>query len=433
MNTIDLNSFQHFHLIGIGGVGLSAIGRLLVSDGKKVTGTEDNPSPETLDELRAQGVRISLDLNPEALPEAECYIYSDAWLTKHPAVIERARHSGVPTMSYAESLGLVANNRKVIAVAGAHGKTTTTAMMVEVFEAAGLDPAGVIGSLRVKTHNNFRAGQGDYFIVEADEYRRHFLFLQPFIFVILNIDEDHLDYYKNVEDIQSAFREVAQKVPLEGFVVCDTRDPRLSPVIRDLPCTVVDYRKYYDSELPLKVLPLHRINAAAVLAVADIAHIDSAVARGTLADFAGTWRRFEYKGEMRGDVPVYDDYGHHPTEVKTTLESIRAEFPDKRIVIAFHPHLFSRTKLLFKEFTEAFDSADDIVIAPIFAAREDPDPSISNHILAEKIRERGKQTESFDTLEEVENYLRSTAHAGDMIVTMGAGDIYKVADNLVRG
>jgi UDP-N-acetylmuramate--alanine ligase len=432
MAGIDWKKVKHVHLIGIGGIGISALARLLFHMGKEISGTEDNESPETLNELRANGVKISLDLDPKSLPKADVYVYSDAWLTKHPDVVSEAQARSAPALSFYDAMGQLASSYKLIAVAGAHGKTTTTAMLIDLLEAGGLDPMAWVGSLRAKTKSNFRAGKGDYFVSEADEYRRHFLYFTPHILVITNIDADHLDYYKDIKDIQSAFRELAQKIPKNGYVVCDPNSPTVKPVVKDLACTVVDYKKFFDPKLPLKVLSLHRVNAAAVLAVADILKISPEVARKSLAEFAGTWRRFEYKGKTRNGAEVYDDYGHHPTEIKTTLGSVREQFPDKRIVVAFHPHLYSRTKALMEDFATAFDDADDIVIAPIFAAREAPDPTVTSEILAQKIKAHGKQAQALDSFHEIEKYLEEYARTGDLVVTMGAGDIYKVGEALTK-
>ncbi len=422
------------HLIGIGGVGISALARLLVYESHEISGTEDNESGETLDALRAVGVQISLDLDPQRLPQADCYIYSDAWLNKHVEVLSEARKRGVVCLSYFEAIGLLSQKYKVIAVAGAHGKTTTTAMMIDVFEEAGLDPTAIVGSLRAKTKSNFRAGSntaGGYFIVEACEYRRHFLQFTPYILVITNIDADHLDYFRDLADVQSAFRELALKVPADGFVVCDVSDPRVASVVAELKCKVIDYKKFFDTALPLKVLHLHRVNAAAVLATADIAAIDSVIARRALADFSGTWRRFEYKGTTKNGAEVYDDYGHHPTEIKVTLESVREQFPERRLIVVFQPHLYSRTKILLEDFAGAFDAADEVLLAPIYAAREEADPSVSSEILAGKISAHDVKARAFSSLSEIEKHLTDNTRARDLILTMGAGDVYKVGENLV--
>jgi UDP-N-acetylmuramate--alanine ligase len=430
MNILDA---KYIHLIGVGGIGISALARLLHHRGKEISGTEDNQSPETLDPLRAVGVHISLDLDPKKLPQADCYIYSDAWPRNHPEVMGEARSRGVPMYSYAEALGEIANQSKcLIAVAGAHGKTSTTAMLIDVLEAGGLDPTAVVGSLRAKTKSNFRAGGGDYFVVEADEYMRHFLNFSPKILIITNIDADHLDYYKDLADIQSAFRELAEKVPADGYIVCDPNDTKVAPVIQGLACTIVDYQKYFDPQLPMKVLSLQRINAAAVLAVADILKINQSVTKQALREFSGTWRRFEYKGTTKDGAVVYDDYAHHPKEIAMTLASVREMFRGKKIIVAFQPHLYSRTKLLLNDFASAFKDADEVIIAPIFAAREEPDPSVSSEILAQKISEQGTKATACDSLVEVFTTLSTGNYQLPIvIVTMGAGELYKIAEKLV--
>src|SRR3989344_131119 len=235
---------KHVHLIGIGGIGISALARMLLERGYDLSGTNDSESKETLDELRAGGVAISLDIEPKNLPHADLYIYSDAWLTNHPEVITEARSRGVSVVSFYEALGEVANKAEcLVVVAGSHGKTTTTAMLIDVLEAGELDPTGWVGSLRAKTKSNFRAGGTKYFVGEADEYRRHFLNYTPKILVITNLEADHLDYYKDLADVQSAFRELAQKVPTDGFIICDPSMPTVAPVIKEVTATVVDYKK----------------------------------------------------------------------------------------------------------------------------------------------------------------------------------------------
>ncbi|HVV15549.1 MAG TPA: UDP-N-acetylmuramate--L-alanine ligase [Candidatus Paceibacterota bacterium] len=425
---------KKIYIVGIGGIGLSALAQLYLHEGASVSGSDRGDSPTT-DLLRSKGIEIFIGHDAAHVPAgADLLVYSDAILEGSDGYVERlrARELGIPELSYFEALGKVTEGKKVIAISGAHGKTTTTAMMIDVAEAGRLDPTGIVGSLRAKTKSNFRAGKGEYFVVEADEYRRHFLNFAPHILVITNIEADHLDYYKDLADIQSAFRELIQKIPADGFVVCDTESVTVRPVVEGVACTVVDYRNYFDPALALKVLPLHRINAAAVLAVADILKIDLVVARQALADFAGTWRRFEYKGLTARGAAVYDDYGHHPTEIATTLKSVRQQFPDKRILVAFHPHLYSRTRIFMDEFAKAFMDADEVVVAPIFAAREEPDPSVSSAVLAERIEKEGRTARAAASLDEVTDYIKNEAKQGDIVVTMGAGDIYKAGEKAVE-
>jgi UDP-N-acetylmuramate--alanine ligase len=436
---LDFSKIKKVHFIGIGGIGISALARLMVAQGKEISGTNDSLSPETLDELRAQNVIISLDQTPASLPLAHAYVYSDAWLTNNPAIIEAAKKKGAPVLSYFEMLGLISKEYTVIAIAGAHGKTTTTAMVADLLEDAGFDPTVVVGSLRAKTKSNFRKGKSKYLVVEADEYRRHFLNFNPHILIILNIDDDHLDYYKDMRDIKDAFTELVEKVDRDGYVICDKELPHIEDVVKNAKCTVVDYELFGDYNLELKVPGQHNLsNAAAVLAVADVLKIPRTEAKKSLEAFSGTWRRFEHKGKTKAGAEVYDDYGHHPAEVKATLQGAKELFSDKKIVVVFQPHLYSRTKQHLTAFGSAFDYADDVVIAPIFAARESKDESISSELVAVEIFKHkaktsllGGQAQSLPTFDAIENYLKQFGN-DTIIITMGAGDIYKVANNLVQ-
>jgi UDP-N-acetylmuramate--alanine ligase len=421
---------KRIYIVGIGGIGLSALAQLLAANGLEVSGSDRGESPTT-ELLRSKGITVYIGHDAAHLPEdTDLLIYSDAVPAHNP---ERAHASDlkIPQKSYFEALGEIANEKKVIAVSGAHGKTTTTAMLIDVLEDASLDPVAVVGSLRSKTKTNFRSGQGEYFIVEADEYLRHFHNFNPTILVITNIDEDHLDYYRDLADIQSAFALLAQKVPKGGFIICNPSDAKVAPVLKNLSGTVVDYTTYLKTDLPLKVLPFNKINAAAALGAAVAAGVGEMAARKSLSEFAGTWRRFEYKGTTKSGALLYDDYGHHPTEIEATLLSVKAEFVGKRLIVAFHPHLYSRTKKLFNEFVSAFDAADRVLIAPIFAAREPVDPTISSEMLAAALRARGKDATALSSLEEVTKEIKE-AKEGDIFLTMGAGDIYKAGEEALK-
>lgn len=436
------------HCIGIGGIGLSALAQLLKHQGHAVTGCDRSLSPVT-DKLMSAGIMVAQGHDARHITEdLDLLVYSDA-VPEDQSERVRARELGIEQKSYAEALGEIANESQcLIAVAGTHGKTSTTAMLIDVLEAGGLDPTAVVGSLRAKTKSNFKNGSDNYFVVEADEYLRHFLYFLPKVLVITNIDADHLDYYKDLADVQSAFRALVEKVPADGFIICDPNDPNVAPVLEErikakpfnkrlslYPDGIVDYKKYYDTELPMKVLPLQRINAAAVLAVADILKIDQSVAKKALSEFTGTWRRFEFKGSTKDGALVYDDYAHHPKEISMTLASVREMFPEKKIIVAFQPHLYSRTKLLLSGFATAFKDADEVIVAPIFAAREEPDPAISSEILAQKITEHGTSARACDSLDDILLELKtkiSNLKTKSLIITMGAGELYKIAEQLTK-
>lgn len=429
MDDLFIDDVKKVHFIGIGGVGISALARLLLHEGKEISGTNDNPSPETLDELRKQGVVISLDQEPRNLAEANLYIYSDAWLTMNPAIIEAAKQKGVPVISYFEALGAFANQYYLIAVAGTHGKTTTTAMLVDIFEEAGKDPTAVVGSLRKKTKSNFRPGKSDYFIVEADEYRRHFLNFRPNILAITNIEAEHLDYYKDLEDIQKAFGELVSEIPDDGLLVCNPSDLNVKPVLKSAKCQIIDYSKERN-HFKLKFPGEHNMeNAKVASAVAKILGIKEEGIAKSLESFSGIWRRFDFKGIAKTGTLIYDDYAHHPTEIKATLKSFKEKFPEKRLVLIFQPHLFSRTKILLNKFAESFKNADQVILAPIYGAREKNDGSISSEMLAEKIK--GLSVSTLENFEKISDYLMANTGKDDLIVTMGAGDIYKVGEELI--
>ena len=288
---------KKIHFIGIGGIGISGLARLYVHEGWEVSGTNNDPSPQTLDSLRAQGVAILLDTNE--LPAADMYVYSDAWLTLNPDILEAARATGKPVLSYFEALATVANEYYLIAVAGTHGKTTTTAMLIDILEEASFDPTAIVGSLRTKTGSNFRSGASKYFVVEADEYMRHFLYFEPDLVVINNVDFDHPDYFADLADVQRAFKELVAKVPESGHVIAPVKDEQVAPVLTEARATVVDYQTTFDISRDLIQPGLHnQLNAAAAAAAAGALDIEAIHIETALKHFIGTKRRFEYRGEI---------------------------------------------------------------------------------------------------------------------------------------
>ena len=318
----------------------------------------------------------------------------------------------------------------LVAVAGTHGKTTTTAMLTDIFESAEKDPTAVIGSLRAKTQSNYRPGKSKYAIAEACEYKRDFLHLQPDILVITNIELDHVDYYKSLEDVQDAFRTMIWKVSDNGFVVCNPKDPNVAAVLNETDVTIVDYTEMLDPLLSLKQPGLHnKLNAAAAIATAMQEKINRNDASQTLTEFAGTWRRYQYKGEINS-VPVYDDYAHHPTAIKMTINATRELYPDKRIVAVFKPHTYSRTAALFDDFAKSFTGADQALFLPIYGAREENVTGVSSRELAVKTIAYVPDAQYFDSHESLEAYLRSHLTPGEVLVVMGAGDVTLVANSL---
>ena len=315
-------------------------------------------------------------------------------------------------------LGLITANKYTIAVAGTHGKTTTTAMIAKILIDAKLDPSVIVGSLLNPSNfpgqkkSNLIVGQSEYFIVEACEYERSFLNIKPKLSVITNIEADHLDYYKDLEDIKSAFQQFTSQS---------------EKVIRD-------YTGYLNKVPKLKVPGEHnRLDAAAAYAVAKVLNIKDDIIQKSLAEFSGTWRRLEKRAETEAGTIIYDDYAHHPTEIRASIEALRELYPisKKKITIVFQPHLYSRTKALFEDFAKCFKGADRIILLPIYFAREDKDESISSGKLAEAICKNGEKAIAFTDFELAENYLKGEIFdKNEVFVTMGAGEAYKVADKV---
>ena len=428
---MEKSKTQRIHFIGIGGIGMSALARFYLHEGKYVSGSDRAASAIT-DALETEGVQFFAEQVSENItPAIDMVVYTEAMVSTHPEMIA-ARALGVPMMNYFDALGQIANEYYLIAVAGSHGKTTTTAMLADILEAADLDPTVIVGSLRSKTGSNFRAGKSKYAIVEACEYKRDFLSLRPDVLVITNIDFEHVDYYKDLADVQSAFSELASYVPEDGAVVTNTTDPNIIPILAGLTCLVIDYRPHIDVLLPLKQPGLHnKMNAAAAGAVADFLDIKSEVTHGALIEFAGTWRRFEYKGEMAG-APIYDDYAHHPTEIKATIAGAREQYPDKKLLVVFQSHTYSRTHELFGDFVEALALADQTIILPIYAAREENVWGVTSEQIVQKLVEAGKISTLVENPADAALLVKELINKEFVVVVMGAGPVTEVGTILTK-
>ncbi|MBP6948777.1 MAG: UDP-N-acetylmuramate--L-alanine ligase [Candidatus Pacebacteria bacterium] len=416
---MKLSEYTHVHCIGIGGIGISAIARYCKSKGAVVTGSDGGTSRIT-DDLQKEGMTVYKGHDVNNLSETiDLVIYTIA-VTDTNVELKNARAKGITCMTYPEALGMLTKEYTTIAVCGTHGKTTTTAMVASMLTSAGKKPTVIVGSLLAGNGTNFVEGDSDYLVVEACEYKRSFLNLHPIHILVTNIDEDHLDYYKDIYDIESAFQEFTDKLPKEGTLITHS-DVNLSTLARKINADTFD-----KETIELSVLGDHnKQNAQLALALADALGLDHTKAREGLRAFTGTWRRLEYKGTQKGAI-VYDDYGHHPTEIQATLQALREKYISGKfkLIVVFQPHLFSRTKLLLKEFSEAFSLADTICILPIYKAREVDDGTISSHDLVE-ITDNAIYMETF---EEVKKYLDKNAHSGSVVLTIGAGDVYLLSD-----
>ncbi|PIP86419.1 UDP-N-acetylmuramate--L-alanine ligase [Candidatus Campbellbacteria bacterium CG11_big_fil_rev_8_21_14_0_20_44_21] len=428
---INSEKIKKVHFIGIGGIGISAIARMMLDLGKIVSGS-DGADSRVVKDLRNLGANIYIGHSEKALKkDVNLVVYTIAISKENPEFL-KAKKLKIQTLSYPEMLGAVSEGFRTIAVSGTHGKTTTTAMLSGVLIDALLKPSVIVGSLLKGSGSNYIKGNGKFFLVEACEYKRSFLNLKPEILIINNIEEDHLDYYQNLADIQSAFRELAQSVPLGGFIVCKAKDKNLKPVLSGISSEkIVDYTEFIDEKLNLKVPGRHNLlNAAASLAVGSLLKIDKKKIKKSLLEYSGIWRRFEFKGKTAVGASVYDDYAHHPSEIEATLKGARGIFKGK-IVVVFQPHLYSRTKRFLKEFGRSFRRADEVIVLPIYAARELEDSSINSKMLAEEINKnkvRAKYKENFD---ECSDYLSKHLKKGDFLMTIGAGDVFKIGESLL--
>ena len=477
MSPQDLKNAKYIHFIGVGGIGTSAIARMFLLEGKKVSGS-DMAESEVTNALKEAGATICIGEDAKNIPaDCELVIYTIAVPKEHAELVE-AKKRGVPVISYPEVLGIISKDKYTIAITGTHGKTTTTAMIAKIMMDAGLDPTVIIGSFlhadtrgfktqmnadigdadgrgykdtqihvdgnisvnqrlhqrKSASWTNFVAGKSKYLVVEGCEYCRSFLNLSPSILVITNIDADHLDYYRDMEDIVSAFVELTQKLPKDGYLVIDSHAPNVEAVVKNSPCQNGDFAVLKLPEgFKLHIPGAHNLlNAKAAWGVAKVLGISDEQALASLSAFRGTWRRFEYRGKARNGAHVYDDYGHHPTEIEATLTGIRELFPTQKIVVVFQPHLYSRTKRHLEGFGAAFKETNSVILLPIYPAREKDPGDISSQIVVNELKKNGKDAHFVTTFAEAAALAQKLCGTGDLILTLGAGETNKVADLLVR-
>ncbi len=423
------------YMVGIGGIGMSALAQFFKAQGIDVSGSDRSASLVT-ELLESKGISVAIG-GGKVPDDTALLVYSDAVLADHPERIF-ARTRNIPESSYFTFLGEVSKGMHTIAVTGTHGKTTTTAMVAKILYEAKKEPTAIIGSLVADFGSNFLLGNNELLVVEACEYRNHVLELNYSILVMTNVEWDHTDFFLNLEELKNMFRNAIEKLPLHGVLVTNPNDPVIESVLlgRRLDIKVVDYTKEHVPELTL-IGEFNKANARAAKAAvrAFAPDISESAIDHSLETFRGTWRRFEYKGKTKNGADVYDDYAHHPTAVRSTLEAVRARFPDKKRIVVFHPHLYSRTRDLMNDFAASFDDADQVIVAPIFAAREEPISGITSEALAEHIRARGKDARAFSSLDDVYTYLTTDCglQTADVLITMGAGDVYKIAEKITQG
>ncbi len=437
---------KHIHLVGIGGVSMRPLGLVLRGMGMKVTGSDMNASVST-DELVSKGIDVHIGHRAENIVGADCIIRTAAARNDNPE-IAAARAQGIPVFERAQAWGVIMREYKnAICIAGTHGKTTTTGMTTHIFMEAQRDPTVMIGGSLPLLNAGHRVGQGETIIMESCEYCDSFLNFYPTVAVINNIEADHLDYFKDLAAVQTSFRRFAGLVPRTGFVIANGDDANTVATLADLHVLYFGLNPKYDiyaanisedyrcfdiyaggklyCRAEMGVNGKHNVyNALAAASAAYVMGVEGeAVARG-LAGFTGAGRRMEYKGCLNG-AKVYDDYAHHPGELHALIDAVKL-LGYKRILLAFQPHTYTRTKALFADFVEELKRVDVPILAEVYAAREQNTVGISSAHLAAEV----PNAQYFETLPEITNYLRSVAQEGDLILTVGAGDIYKAGEAL---
>ncbi|MCM1088818.1 MAG: UDP-N-acetylmuramate--L-alanine ligase [Muribaculaceae bacterium] len=459
MYQIDFQNPIHVFFIGIGGISMSGLAEILLSEGFKVSGSDRQSSPLT-QTLEAQGASVYYGQKKENLSvRPDLIVYTSAIKSDNPEFVA-GKELGVPFLTRAQLLGQMMKNYKTpIAVSGTHGKTTTTSMLSQILLEADTDPTLSIGGIFPTIDSNIRVGKSGYFVTEACEYTNSFLSFFPKIGIILNIEEDHLDFFKDLADIRNSFREFARLLPPDGTLIINGDIPNVAEITDSLDCRVITYGSsdacdYYPNQVTydewgnptftlvetgsnqqntysLKVPGLYNVyNAAAAIATATLLGIDTNIMQKALSDFRGAERRFEYKGNING-ISIIDDYAHHPTEITATLQAAQ-NYPHKTLWCVFQPHTYSRTKAFLSDFAKALTLADHIILADIYAAREKDTLGISSRTLQDEIRRLGTECEYFPSFEEIEKFILENCTKDDLLITMGAGDVVKVGENLLQ-
>ena len=448
MNELKKNAVIHF--IGIGGISMSGLAHVALSKGYKVTGSDRAKSDITA-RLEAEGAVVFEGHDAKNVGDADLVVHTAAVKDDNPEMTA-AREHGIRVIDRAEFLGaLMKEYHHAVGVAGTHGKTTTTSMLAHALIGAGVDPTISLGGELDLIGGNIHCGTSDLFVTESCEYTNSFLKFFPTIALITNIEEDHLDFFTGIEMIRDSFRQFAELTRGVGKVVAYGEDENIKLALKDSDLDIITYGRsdsddYYAKNVvyhagypsfdvykkgeklcsvSLNVPGDHNIlNALAAIAVCELCGVDAAAAAKGLETFKGTHRRFEKKGFVNGAV-VIDDYAHHPTEIRATLKAAKA-FPHKRIICVFQPHTYSRTRTLWDEFLTAFDDTDELIITHIYAAREKPDGVTTAEGLAKAIAERGINVKYMDDFGEIEEYIKKDAQDGDIVFTMGAGDVTNI-------
>lgn len=467
INILKIKKIKRIHFVGIGGVGMSGIAFILFSLGYEITGSDILRSSIT-DKLIKLGIKIFFRHKEENIQNASMLVVSGAISLNNPEVISAKKYQ-IPVISRAEMLNELMQFYYGIAISGTHGKTTTTSMVVSIYKKAGLDPTFINGGL-IKSEGMYaNLGNSKYFIAEADESDGSFLYLDPLIVIVTNIEKEHMDFYEgNFEKLKNAFVQFLNNLPFYGLAILCIDDPVIRSILPKIKCFIVTYGFSFDADIRIKnykqfkgksffiisrknekdlnlVLNIpgkhNALNAAAAIALSIKQKIRKRTIIKALKEFQGTMRRFDFLGNFslekingkKGFFMLIDDYGHHPTEIKVTLETARKSWPNKRIIMVFQPHRYTRTRDLYYDFIKILEKVDVLLILNIFSAGENIIPNINSQLLCEKIRNRGKLNPIFiSNFVHVKKILKEIIKANDLIFIQGAGNIERLANDLVK-
>ncbi|WP_194191916.1 UDP-N-acetylmuramate--L-alanine ligase [Clostridium chrysemydis] len=451
----DKNKKVHF--IGIGGISMSGLAAVLLNNGFKVSGSDSKESAIT-NNLKDKGAEIYIGHNSDNLKDVDLVVYTAAIPSDNPEIV-KAKEDSITLMDRAEFLGLIMKGHKYnVAVAGTHGKTTCTSMITNITLEADLDPTILVGGELDVIGGNYRIGQSEYFVTEACEYKESFLKFFPYVGIILNIDADHLDYYRDLDHITETFKKFSKLIPKDGYLIGYNEDPNVKDILNHADCNTISYGFDDNSdvwaknisynnkgcatftvvrgseelfEVTLEMPGTHNIlNALSTISVGLIFDISYEKIAEGLKECKGAHKRFEYKGERNG-ITVIDDYAHHPVEIKATLNTAK-KIPHGKTYCVFQPHTYTRTKTLFNEFTEAFFDCDELILMDIYAAREKDTGLVSSDELGEAIREKGVKCTNVHSHKEAVEYLNKKLNKNDMLLTVGAGDVVIVGETFLQ-
>ncbi|MGH4121827.1 MAG: UDP-N-acetylmuramate--L-alanine ligase [Clostridium sp.] len=448
---------KKIHFIGIGGISMSGLAEILIKNNYKVSGS-DMQSSHITNKLSEKGAEIYIGHNGDNIKDADLVVYTAAISPENPEYI-KALDLNLPLMDRAEFLGQIMKGHKYnVAVAGTHGKTTTTSMIAHIILNEDVDPTVLVGGELDAICGNVLAGNSDYFITEACEYKASFLKFFPYIATITNIDADHLDYYRDIDHIKDTFKKFINLIPKEGYLIANVEDENVNTILNNnYNCNILTYGidkgilkakniSYNESgcasfdvykedhllfQINLNVPGQHNIlNALASIGTSLCLNFSEDSITNGLSSFRGTHRRFELKG-TKGGVTVIDDYAHHPTEIRATLSAAK-NYPHNKIYCVFQPHTYSRTISLFEDFSDSFYDIDNLILADIYAAREKDTGEISSNMLGDRIRSKNVNCVNFHSFPEIVNHLRINLKDGDMLLTMGAGDVFKIGEMYLK-